>query len=150
VDRQGAIEIGPALVSESDNQISTSIYPAVRADCRILGRIGFYTSTRLDPYVGAIPLAPHNGATEEVNAKTRQLSRRAGELLQLQSLQPRRSLPQEQVLEALWPHLDPAAGSANLRKAAHHARHFLGEADALILRGRWYSCFPIATCTATP
>jgi DNA-binding SARP family transcriptional activator/tetratricopeptide (TPR) repeat protein len=85
--------------------------------------------------LGQFRLRLGNGTDEEVNAKARLLSRRAGELLQLLSLQPRRSLPHEQVLEALWPHLDPAAGSANLRKAAHHARHFVGEADALILRG---------------
>jgi DNA-binding SARP family transcriptional activator len=64
-----------------------------------------------------------------------QLTRRAAELVQLLSLQPQRSLMNEQVVEALWPHLDPEAGSANLRKAAHHARQYLGEADALVLRG---------------
>jgi DNA-binding SARP family transcriptional activator/tetratricopeptide (TPR) repeat protein len=64
-----------------------------------------------------------------------QLTRRAAELLQLLSLQPQRSLLNEQVVEALWPHLDPEAGSANLRKAAHHARQFVGEPDALVLRG---------------
>ena len=63
------------------------------------------------------------------------LARRAAELLQLLSLQPERSLMNEQVVEALWPHLDPDAGSANLRKAAHHARQFLGQPDALVLRG---------------
>ena len=64
-----------------------------------------------------------------------QLGRRAAELLQLLSLQPQRSLMHEQVVEALWPHLDPEAGSANLRKAAHHARQFVGQRDALVLRG---------------
>ena len=64
-----------------------------------------------------------------------QLSRRAAELLQLLSLQPQRSLMHEEVVEALWPHLDPDAGSANLRKAAHHARQFIGQPDALVLRG---------------
>ncbi|MDP3858454.1 MAG: AAA family ATPase [Stagnimonas sp.] len=64
-----------------------------------------------------------------------QLTRRAAELLQLLSLQPQHSLMNEQVVEALWPHLDPEAGSANLRKAAHHARQFLGVPDALVLRG---------------
>lgn len=63
------------------------------------------------------------------------LTRRAAELLQLLSLQPGRSLANEQVVEALWPHLDPDAGSANLRKAAHHARQFIGRPDALVLRG---------------
>lgn len=64
-----------------------------------------------------------------------QLTRRAAELVQLLSLQARRSLSNEQVVEALWPHLDPAAGSANLRKAAHHARPFVGGADGIVLRG---------------
>lgn len=63
------------------------------------------------------------------------LPRRARELLQLLSLQPQRSLPNEAVVDALWPQLDPQAGSANLRKAAHHARQFVGQADALVLRG---------------
>jgi len=63
------------------------------------------------------------------------LGRRAAELLQLLSLQPQRSLLHEQVVEALWPHLDPEAGSANLRKAAHHARQSVGESDAVVLRG---------------
>lgn len=63
------------------------------------------------------------------------LTRRAAELLQLLSLEPQRSLLHEQILEALWPHLDPAAASANLRKAAHHARHFLAEPGAVVLRG---------------
>lgn len=61
--------------------------------------------------------------------------RRAGELVQLLSLQSQRSLTNEQVVEALWPHLEPQAGSANLRKAAHHVRQFLGLPDALVLRG---------------
>jgi len=69
------------------------------------------------------------------SAPAPQLGRRAAELLQLLSLQPQRSLLHEQVVEALWPHLDPEAGSANLRKAAHHARQFVGEPDALVLRG---------------
>lgn len=62
-------------------------------------------------------------------------TRRAAELLQLLSLQAQRSLGNEQVVEALWPHLDPEAGSANLRKAAHHARQFVNAPQALVLRG---------------
>lgn len=61
--------------------------------------------------------------------------RRALELLQLLCLQPQRSLSSDEVVEALWPHLAPDAGGANLRKAAHHARHFIGRPDALVLRG---------------
>ena len=70
------------------------------------------------------------------------ISRRAAELLQLLSLQPQRSLMHEQVVEALWPHLDPDAGSANLRKAAHHARQFVGQPDAVVLRGGRVFLFP--------
>ena len=62
-------------------------------------------------------------------------SRRACELLQLLSLQPDLSLGREQVVEALWPHLDPEAGHANLRKAAHHARQLVGVTGAVVLRG---------------
>lgn len=92
--------------------------------------------------LGQFRLHLGNGAIQEAAPVKRQLSRRAGELLQLLSLQPRRSLPHEQVLEALWPHLEPAAGSANLRKAAHHARHFLGEPNAVVLRGGCVFLFP--------
>lgn len=72
---------------------------------------------------------------QELPTHSPQLGRRATELLQLLSLQPDRSLMNEQVVETLWPHLDPEAGSANLRKAAHHARQFIGEPGALVLRG---------------
>lgn len=63
-----------------------------------------------------------------------QLARRAAELVQLLCLQPQRSLLNEQVVDALWPQLEPDAGSANLRKAAFHVRQFLGQPDALVLR----------------
>lgn len=85
--------------------------------------------------LGQFSLRQGNDADVEVSGEMRKLSRRAVELVQLLSLQPRRSLPHEQVLEALWPHLDPDAGSANLRKAAHFARRFIGETDALVLQG---------------
>ena len=85
--------------------------------------------------LGQFSLRHGNDAQKDANDELRKLSRRAVELVQLLSLQPRRSLPHEQVLEALWPHLDPDAGSANLRKAAHYARRFMGETNALVLRG---------------
>ena len=62
-------------------------------------------------------------------------SLRAAHLVQLLSLQPRRRLSRDQVVDALWPQLDPDPGSANLRKAAHHARQALGRHDALVLQG---------------
>jgi DNA-binding SARP family transcriptional activator len=83
----------------------------------LLGRFAFSTGGEHEAATGA------------------QLGRRAAELLQLLSLQPQRSLMSEQVVEALWPHLDPAAGSANLRKAAHHARQFVAVPGAVVLRG---------------
>jgi DNA-binding SARP family transcriptional activator len=41
----------------------------------------------------------------------------------------------DQVVDALWCHLTPAAGAANLRKAAHHARKALREPYAVVLGG---------------
>ena len=57
---------------------------------------------------------------------------------------PVRSSPaqREQVIEALWPHLEPDAGAANLRKAAHHARQALGREDAVVLSGGRVALFP--------
>ncbi len=68
-------------------------------------------------------------------------SRRAAELVQRLALDGGR-LPREQVIEALWPHLDADAGAANLRKAAHHARQALGDPDAIVLRGGLVALFP--------
>jgi DNA-binding SARP family transcriptional activator len=61
--------------------------------------------------------------------------RRAAELVQLLALSDGHRLVRDQVIEALWPHLDAAAGAANLRKAAHHARRALPHPDAIVLRG---------------
>jgi DNA-binding SARP family transcriptional activator/tetratricopeptide (TPR) repeat protein len=60
--------------------------------------------------------------------------RRAGELVQLLALAPRHRLVRDQVIEALWPHLDVVAAGANLRKAAHYARRALGDPGAVVLR----------------
>ncbi|CAA9435330.1 MAG: hypothetical protein AVDCRST_MAG66-3544, partial [uncultured Pseudonocardia sp.] len=67
--------------------------------------------------------------------------RRAAELVQLLALAGGRLL-RDQVVDALWPHLDEAAGAANLRKAAHHARRAIGHADAVVLRGGRAELFP--------
>ncbi len=64
------------------------------------------------------------------------------ELVQLLALHDGRTVVRDRVIDALWPHLDPEAGGANLRKAAHHARQALGDADALVLRGGRVSLFP--------
>ncbi|MEA2178544.1 MAG: hypothetical protein QOG77_1841, partial [Solirubrobacteraceae bacterium] len=69
-------------------------------------------------------------------------TRRAQELVQLLALTDGRSLLRDQVIELLWPHLDAAAGAANLRKAAHHARRALGDPEAVVLRRGRVFLFP--------
>lgn len=69
-------------------------------------------------------------------------SRRSAELVQLLALADRQRLLRDQVIDALWPHLDLDAGSANLRKAAHHARQALGREDAVVLSGGRVALFP--------
>ena len=61
-------------------------------------------------------------------------SLRATHLVQLLSLQPRQRMTRDEVIDALWPQLDPDAGAANLRKATHHARQALGRHDAIVLQ----------------
>jgi DNA-binding SARP family transcriptional activator len=61
--------------------------------------------------------------------------RRAAELVKLLALAPEHRLTAEQVIDTLWPALSPAAGAANLRKAAHLARRALEAADLVLLRG---------------
>jgi DNA-binding SARP family transcriptional activator len=68
--------------------------------------------------------------------------RRSSELVQLLALADGHRLSRDQVIEALWPHLDVDAGAANLRKAAHHARRVLGDPDAVVLRGGQVALFP--------
>ncbi len=62
-------------------------------------------------------------------------TRRAQELVALLALAEGRRATRDGVVEQLWPHLGAQAGAANLRKAAHHARRVLGDADAVVLRG---------------
>ncbi len=62
-------------------------------------------------------------------------SLRAAQLVQLLSLADGHGLLRDQVIDALWPQLAPEAGSANLRKAAHHARQALGHRDGVVLQG---------------
>ena len=69
-------------------------------------------------------------------------SRRSAELVQLLALADRQMLFREAAIEALWPHLDPAPGAANLRKAAHHARQALGSEHAVVLSGGRVMLFP--------
>ncbi len=69
-------------------------------------------------------------------------SLRAMQLVQLLALADGHRLAREQVIEALWPQLDPEAGAANLRKAAHHARQALGRQDSLVLQGGQVQLMP--------
>lgn len=62
-------------------------------------------------------------------------SLRSAQLVQLLSLAPQRRMTRDHVVDTLWPQLDPDAGAANLRKAAHHARQALGRHDGLVLHG---------------
>jgi DNA-binding SARP family transcriptional activator len=61
--------------------------------------------------------------------------RKPAALIKLLALAPRRRLHREQVMDALWPELGPAAAAANLRKALHHARRVLGD-ESLIASDR--------------
>lgn len=62
-------------------------------------------------------------------------SLRSAQLVQLLSLAPQRRMTRDRVVDTLWPQLEPDAGAANLRKAAHHARQALGRHDGVILHG---------------
>ncbi len=68
--------------------------------------------------------------------------RRASELVQLLSLAPGHRLLRDEVIEALWPHLDLAAAEANLRKAAHYARRAVGDPGVVVLRGGEVALLP--------
>jgi DNA-binding SARP family transcriptional activator/tetratricopeptide (TPR) repeat protein len=68
--------------------------------------------------------------------------RRSAELVQLLALADHHRLLRDQVVDALWPHLGLEAGAANLRKAAHHARHAVGRDDAVVLSGGGVRLFP--------
>jgi DNA-binding SARP family transcriptional activator/tetratricopeptide (TPR) repeat protein len=62
-------------------------------------------------------------------------SLRAEQLVQLLGLADGHRLLREQVIDTLWPELDPEAGGANLRKAAHYARQALRSHDGVVLQG---------------
>jgi DNA-binding SARP family transcriptional activator/tetratricopeptide (TPR) repeat protein len=62
-------------------------------------------------------------------------SLRAEQLVQLLGLTDGHRLLREQVIDTLWPDLDPEAGGANLRKAAHYARQALRSHDGVVLQG---------------
>jgi DNA-binding SARP family transcriptional activator len=51
--------------------------------------------------------------------------RKPAALVKLLALAPAHQLHREEIMDALWPDLDPEAAGANLRKALHHARRAL-------------------------
>ncbi|BCY05378.1 BTAD domain-containing putative transcriptional regulator [Actinoplanes sp. L3-i22] len=62
-------------------------------------------------------------------------SRRApAVLVKMLALAPGHRLRREQVMDAIWPDLDPPAAAANLRKALHSARRILG-AETIVSAG---------------
>lgn len=69
-------------------------------------------------------------------------TRRSAELVQLLTISPGHRLLRDQVIEAMWPQLDPLAGAANLRKAAHHARRALDDPEAVTLHRGQVWLFP--------
>jgi DNA-binding SARP family transcriptional activator len=63
--------------------------------------------------------------------------RKPAALLKLLALAPGHRLQREQLMDLLWPELDPPAAAANLRKALYHARHALdGDEGALLVASR--------------
>src|SRR4029079_9750613 len=56
--------------------------------------------------------------------------RRAAAIVKLLALQPGFRLHREELIDTLWPDLDPESAANNLRGALHHARRGLHEAGA--------------------
>ncbi len=107
---------GPHTAAMQSPDLDPSGAPLSTLEVQLLGGFG----ARID----GVPVAPDCWP-----------SLRASQLVQLLSLQPQRRLTRDQVVDALWPQLEPEPGSANLRKAAHHARQALGRHDAVVLHG---------------
>jgi DNA-binding SARP family transcriptional activator len=59
--------------------------------------------------------------------------RKPASLLKLLALSPGYRLHREQLMDALWPELEPRAAAANLRKAVHQARRALDGREGRIL-----------------
>jgi DNA-binding SARP family transcriptional activator len=54
-------------------------------------------------------------------------------VIKLLALEPSHRLHREQLMDVLWPELEPSAAAANLRKAVHYARRALEPLDAAYL-----------------
>ena len=67
---------------------------------------------------------------------------RAGSLVKLLALSPRKRLPRDEVIEALWPDVSPEAGGANVRKAVHFSRRALAGDAAISVEAGWIELWP--------
>jgi len=67
---------------------------------------------------------------------------RAAQLVKVLALADGHRLLREQAMELLWPDLDPAAASGNLRKALYYARQALGSPASIADHGGWMELFP--------
>ncbi|TJW66973.1 MAG: hypothetical protein E5V29_19815, partial [Mesorhizobium sp.] len=65
-------------------------------------------------------------------------------LVKLLALARRQRLHREQVMDALWPDLEPEAAAANLRKAVHFTRRALGAHEIIALDGEIVALAPDA------
>lgn len=70
--------------------------------------------------------------------------RHAASLVKLSALSPGRRLHREQVLEALWPGVEPESAAARLHKAAHYARKALAAEAGVVLAHDMVALFPDA------
>lgn len=68
--------------------------------------------------------------------------RRGAELIKLLALAPGHRLHREQVMDTLWPELEPDAAAANLRKATHHLRRALGTAEPVVIEASQVALCP--------
>src|SRR5687768_11996310 len=67
---------------------------------------------------------------------------RAAQLVKVLALAHGHRLVREQAMDLLWPDLDRAAASGNLRKALHYAREALGSSASIADRGGLMELFP--------
>ena len=68
--------------------------------------------------------------------------RRGADLVKLLALAPQHRLHRDQVMERLWPDLEPKAAGANLRKAVHYARRALGGKESIRTEGELVALWP--------
>ena len=72
---------------------------------------------------------------------------RAGDLVKLLGLAPRRRLSRDEIIEALWPGVAPEAGGASVRKAVHFARRALQGEAAIEVAGGSLELWPTGQVT---